>query len=98
MFIGIDVTHPAPGDSHSPSISALVGNIDVDATRLDLDKSRATFFHRYTATVRAQHRRTEWIQNMQSMVVERLKHFKKVYASCDSFVEQHILGNGNFPK
>jgi eukaryotic translation initiation factor 2C len=33
LFIGIDVTHPAPGDTISPSISALVGNVDIDATR-----------------------------------------------------------------
>ena len=33
LFIGIDVTHPAPGDTLSPSISALVGNIDLNATR-----------------------------------------------------------------
>ncbi|KAF7636045.1 hypothetical protein Mgra_00004494 [Meloidogyne graminicola] len=32
LFIGIDVTHPAPGDTLSPSISALVGNIDLNAT------------------------------------------------------------------
>lgn len=64
LFIGIDVTHPAPGDTGSPSISALVGNIDPDATR-------------YTATVRAQHHRTEWIEEMGEMFAERLAHFER---------------------
>uniref|UniRef100_A0A1I8BI44 Piwi domain-containing protein n=1 Tax=Meloidogyne hapla TaxID=6305 RepID=A0A1I8BI44_MELHA len=64
LFIGIDVTHPAPGDTLSPSISALVGNIDLNATR-------------FTATVRAQHHRTEWIEDMGEMFNERLIHFQK---------------------
>uniref|UniRef100_A0A915LY55 Uncharacterized protein n=1 Tax=Meloidogyne javanica TaxID=6303 RepID=A0A915LY55_MELJA len=64
LFIGIDVTHPAPGDTLSPSISALVGNIDLNATR-------------FTATVRAQHHRTEWIEDMGEMFSERLVHFQK---------------------
>lgn len=64
LFIGIDVTHPAPGDTESPSISALVGNIDLDATR-------------FTATVRAQTHRTEWIEAMEEMFDDRLKHFEK---------------------
>ncbi|KAI1700368.1 piwi domain-containing protein [Ditylenchus destructor] len=65
LFIGIDVTHPAPGDSEFPSISAVVGNIDVMATK-------------YTASVRTQFSRTEGIDIdvMAEMCEERIRSFQ----------------------
>ncbi|KAI1702280.1 piwi domain-containing protein [Ditylenchus destructor] len=65
LFIGIDVTHPAPGDTEFPSISAVVGNIDVRATQ-------------YTASVRTQFSRTEGIDKdvMAEMCEERIRSFQ----------------------
>uniref|UniRef100_A0A915CX88 CCHC-type domain-containing protein n=1 Tax=Ditylenchus dipsaci TaxID=166011 RepID=A0A915CX88_9BILA len=65
LFIGIDVTHSAPGDTDFPSISALVGSIDVEATK-------------YASTVRAQGIRTEAIEDMKEMSKERILHFRKL--------------------
>ena len=36
LFVGIDVTYPAPGDDEFPSIAALVSNLDTDATKLHI--------------------------------------------------------------
>ena len=33
LFIGIDVTHPSPGEEDIPSIAAVVGNIDLDGAK-----------------------------------------------------------------
>jgi hypothetical protein len=33
LFVGIDVTHPGPMDKDTPSIGAIVANIDADATK-----------------------------------------------------------------
>uniref|UniRef100_A0A158Q7C7 Piwi domain-containing protein n=1 Tax=Elaeophora elaphi TaxID=1147741 RepID=A0A158Q7C7_9BILA len=33
LFMGIDVTHPPSGDSSAPSIAAIVGSINISATR-----------------------------------------------------------------
>lgn len=33
LYLGIDVTHPPSGDTSSPSIAAVVGSFNVDATR-----------------------------------------------------------------
>ncbi|KAI1704908.1 piwi domain-containing protein [Ditylenchus destructor] len=65
LFIGIDVTHPPPGDTEFPSISAVVGNIDVKATQ-------------YTASVRTQFSRTEGIDIdvMAEMCDERIRSFR----------------------
>uniref|UniRef100_A0A915DUQ1 Piwi domain-containing protein n=1 Tax=Ditylenchus dipsaci TaxID=166011 RepID=A0A915DUQ1_9BILA len=64
LFIGIDVTHPPQGDTEFPSISSLVGNVDVEASK-------------YVASVRVQIERTEWINDMKEMSKERIDDFKK---------------------
>jgi eukaryotic translation initiation factor 2C len=56
------VTHPAPGDPDFPSIAALVGNVDIHAAK-------------YTATVKAQHGRIEWILDMHEMFLDRIRRF-----------------------
>ncbi len=33
LFVGIDVTHPGPMEKDTPSIGAIVANIDADATK-----------------------------------------------------------------
>jgi eukaryotic translation initiation factor 2C len=62
LFIGADVTHPAPGDTDFPSIAALVGNVDINAVK-------------YTASVRVQMGRMEEIFDMTTMAEERIRQF-----------------------
>uniref|UniRef100_A0A915EPI7 Piwi domain-containing protein n=1 Tax=Ditylenchus dipsaci TaxID=166011 RepID=A0A915EPI7_9BILA len=64
LFIGIDVTHTPQGDTEFPSISSLVENVDVEASK-------------YVASVRVQIERTEWINDMKEMSEERIDDFKK---------------------
>jgi hypothetical protein len=66
IVLGADVTHPAMGSSTSPSIAALVGSLDAQCSR-------------YSATIRTQTGRVEWIQDLSGMVVELLRTF---YQTC----------------
>jgi eukaryotic translation initiation factor 2C len=63
MFIGIDVTHPAPG-SAAPSIAAIVSSYDKEATK-------------YNTYVRAQGHRVEIIQDMGAVATQALYDYKK---------------------
>ncbi|MCO5585885.1 hypothetical protein L7F22_039819 [Adiantum nelumboides] len=58
IIFGADVTHPDPGDNSSPSIAALVANVDWPSAT------------KYVATARAQSHREEMIENLQGMVQE----------------------------
>ncbi|KHN72675.1 Uncharacterized protein Tcan_07259 [Toxocara canis] len=62
LFIGIDVTHPSPGDVQSPSIAAVVGSEDVAATR-------------YSCSLKLQERFHERIFYMVDAMRERLLRF-----------------------
>uniref|UniRef100_A0A0M3K3Z5 Piwi domain-containing protein n=1 Tax=Anisakis simplex TaxID=6269 RepID=A0A0M3K3Z5_ANISI len=62
LFIGVDVTHPAPTDKQSPSIAAVVSSIDVTATR-------------YSCSFKLQHCRNDRIIQMVDPLKERLIDF-----------------------
>ncbi|KAJ3322581.1 Eukaryotic translation initiation factor 2C [Boothiomyces sp. JEL0866] len=64
IVIGADVTHPAVGSSASTSIAALVGSLDAQCSR-------------YSAAIRSQKGRMEWIQDLSGMLIEILKTFYK---------------------
>ncbi|KAF9112449.1 Eukaryotic translation initiation factor 2C [Mortierella sp. AM989] len=66
IIIGGDVSHPQPGDNIRPSIAALVGSMDKQASR-------------YAATVRIQTARTETIADLADMTADLLRTF---YQTC----------------
>jgi eukaryotic translation initiation factor 2C len=66
IVLGADVTHPAVGSASHQSIAALVGSLDAQCSR-------------YSAAIRTQSGRVEWIQDLSGMVVELLKTF---YQTC----------------
>lgn len=61
LFIGVDVTHPAPG-SRNVSIAAVVGSVDISATR-------------YGCSLRIQRRGCERVVYMVDSVKERVVEF-----------------------
>ncbi|CAG2117381.1 unnamed protein product, partial [Medioppia subpectinata] len=68
MFIGADVTHPAPADKLETSVAACVGSIDTD-------------YCTYSASIRAQERTTkaqavEMIKDFDGMIAELLAEYK----------------------
>jgi eukaryotic translation initiation factor 2C len=63
MFMGIDVTHPAPG-SAAPSIAAVVASYDKAATK-------------YNTYIRAQTHRVEIIEEMHQLTFLALQDFNK---------------------
>lgn len=65
LFFGVDVTHPAPGDSEFLSVAAAVGNLDIDGAE-------------YGATVRIQRSRCEEVLDIGNMFAERARAFKSV--------------------
>ncbi|KAI8899446.1 Piwi domain-containing protein [Globomyces pollinis-pini] len=62
IVIGADVTHPAMGSSATQSIAALVGSLDAQCSR-------------YSAAIRSQSGRTEYIQDIAGMMTELLRSF-----------------------
>ncbi|RWS24962.1 translation initiation factor 2C-like protein [Leptotrombidium deliense] len=64
MFVGVDVTHPAPGDRYSLSIASCVGSYD-------------TSFVRYIAKLMAQEQTKREIVNLDTMMRELLECYKK---------------------
>ncbi|KAL3218511.1 hypothetical protein MRX96_050693 [Rhipicephalus microplus] len=68
IIIGADVTHPAPGDKHRPSIAACVGSLDSipsrfhSSIRVQMEDSTATS-------------RVEIIKDLKDMMKELLKAF-----------------------
>eukprot|EP00795_Rhopilema_esculentum_P001647 gene1647-16114_t len=64
IFLGADVTHPAPSETSRPSIAAVVGSLDEFATK-------------YAARVDVQGHRKEIIANLQGMTKELLIEFKR---------------------
>ena len=71
MFVGIDVTHPAPG-SLAPSIAALAVSMD----------SKCTVYQ--TFLIQNQHRQ-ELVEKIGEVVVKAVKEFKKKNASKPPF-------------
>lgn len=41
LFLGIDVTHPPPSDLSPPSIAAIVGSLNISATRFGIYLSKS---------------------------------------------------------
>lgn len=64
IILGVDVNHPAASDMARPSIAAMVGSTNAEATR-------------YAANIRLQAARTEPITEFADMAVEHLKAFYK---------------------
>ncbi|KAJ2872895.1 hypothetical protein GGH93_003647, partial [Coemansia aciculifera] len=64
LFLGCDVTHPAPGEQHKPSIASVVGSTDFLGLR-------------YAATLIQLPSRQEMVDKMQEVVVRHLKLFYK---------------------
>lgn len=62
IFLGVDVTHPGAGDTKSPSIGAVVGNVDFGATR-------------WGATIKVQPHRREHLLYLQDTVRDRLLQY-----------------------
>ncbi|KAJ2301968.1 hypothetical protein IWW55_003654 [Coemansia sp. RSA 2706] len=64
LFLGCDVTHPAPGELHKPSIASVVGSTDYMGLR-------------YAATLIQLPSRQELVAKLQEAVVRHLKLFYK---------------------
>ncbi|KAJ2655472.1 hypothetical protein IW148_006037 [Coemansia sp. RSA 1199] len=64
LFMGCDVTHPAPGEQHKPSIASVVGSTDFMGLR-------------YSATLIQLPSRQELVSKLQDAVVRHLKLFFK---------------------
>ncbi|RMZ74672.1 rna interference and silencing [Pyrenophora seminiperda CCB06] len=65
IVFGIDVTHPSPKSSQTaPSIAGVVASVDAD-------------FSQYPGSMRTQARRVEMVEELEEMVVERLRLWQK---------------------
>lgn len=65
IVFGIDVTHPSPGSADSsPSIAGIVASVDQN-------------FAQYPASIRTQKGRQEMVEELEEMVVERLRLWQK---------------------
>lgn len=65
ILFGIDVTHPSPGSSESsPSIAGIVASVDQN-------------FSQYPASIRTQKGRAEMVQELEEMILERLRLWQK---------------------
>ena len=65
ILFGIDVTHPSPGSSETaPSIAGVVASVDA-------------LFSQYPASMRTQKGRVEMVNELEEMIVERLKLWQK---------------------
>ncbi|KAK9267610.1 hypothetical protein L1049_010041 [Liquidambar formosana] len=66
MFVGADVNHPAPGNTRSPSIAAVVATVNWPAA------------NRYLARIRPQVHRTEKILNFGEMCAELIEVYARL--------------------
>lgn len=65
ILFGIDVTHPSPGSAESaPSIAGVVASIDER-------------FSQYPASMRTQRGRQEMVEELEEMIIERLKLWQR---------------------
>ncbi|KAF2110582.1 Piwi domain-containing protein [Lophiotrema nucula] len=65
IVFGIDVTHPSPGSGEtSPSIAGVVASVDVN-------------FSQYPASIRTQKGREEMVEELEEMIIERIKSWQK---------------------
>jgi eukaryotic translation initiation factor 2C len=65
ILFGIDVTHPSPGSSESaPSIAGVVASVD-------------SLFSQYPASMRTQKGRQEMVEELEEMIIERLRLWQK---------------------
>jgi eukaryotic translation initiation factor 2C len=65
ILFGIDVTHPSPGSAvTAPSIAGVVASVD-------------SLFSQYPASMRTQRGRQEMVEELEEMIVERLKLWQK---------------------
>jgi eukaryotic translation initiation factor 2C len=65
ILFGIDVTHPSPGSSEkAPSVAGVVASVD-------------SMFSQYPASMRTQEGRVEMVQQLEEMIVERLRLWQK---------------------
>uniref|UniRef100_A0A5S6Q8F1 Piwi domain-containing protein n=1 Tax=Trichuris muris TaxID=70415 RepID=A0A5S6Q8F1_TRIMR len=62
LVLGVDVTHPVVGDTVSPSIAAVVGNVDL-------------YFASYGSSIRVQPNRRESVVYLEDQYRERIKRF-----------------------
>ncbi|OQR66449.1 translation initiation factor 2C-like [Tropilaelaps mercedesae] len=70
MVVGADVNHPAPGDTSSPSVAALVATVDPTATK---------FFTTTSAQMKsAEKKRIEHIVNLKTMFEGCLLEFERI--------------------
>ena len=63
MMVGIDVTHPAPGDEGAPSVAAVVA-------------SRDKYLSQWPVDLRINKRRQEMVEMLRDMLKTRLEHYK----------------------
>jgi len=65
IVFGIDVTHPSPGSNEqAPSIAGVVASVD-------------SIFSQYPASMRTQKGRQEMVEELEEMIIERLKLWQK---------------------
>ena len=65
ILFGIDVTHPSPGSAESaPSIAGVVASVD-------------SLFSQYPASMRTQRGRQEMVEELEEMIIERLKLWQR---------------------
>ncbi|KAJ2810157.1 hypothetical protein GGI24_007075, partial [Coemansia furcata] len=64
LFLGCDITHPAPGEQEKPSIASVVGSTNFEGTR-------------YAATLIQLPSRQELVDKLQEVVVRHLKLFHR---------------------
>lgn len=64
MVVGIDVTHPGPGNDDAPSIAAMVASCD-------------EVLAQWPADLRINSRRQEMVGMLQEMLKTRLEHFRE---------------------
>ena len=69
MVVGIDVTHPPPGNDGAPSVAAMVASQDKELSQ-------------WPADLRINERRQEMVNLLQEMLVTRLQHFKEKNSKC----------------
>jgi hypothetical protein len=65
IVFGVDVTHPSPGSSESsPSIAGVVASVEA-------------LFSQYPASIRTQKGREEMVQELEEMILERLRLWQR---------------------